>query len=54
LPSARFKAERRRIIEPRLRRAAAEISRQLGFDAGITAKARDGTNRRKSLKTHNA
>jgi IclR family KDG regulon transcriptional repressor len=54
LPSGRFKAERRRIIEPRLRRAAAEISRQLGFDAGITAKARDGADRRKSLKANNA
>jgi IclR family transcriptional regulator, KDG regulon repressor len=54
LPSARFKAERRRIIEPSLRRAAAEISRQLGFDAGITAKARDGADAGKSLKAHNA
>jgi DNA-binding IclR family transcriptional regulator len=35
LPSARFKPERRRIIEPRLRRAAAEISRQLGFEPDI-------------------
>ena len=50
LPSARFKAERRRIIEPRLRRAAAEISRQLGFDADIKERDRDAADTGKNAK----
>jgi DNA-binding IclR family transcriptional regulator len=54
LPSARFKPERRRIIEPGLRRAAAEISRQLGFDLNITASGRDGANTGKNLKENKA
>lgn len=53
LPSTRFKAERRRIIEPSLRRAAAEISRRLGFDTDVTQRARDSANRGKRLKAHN-
>lgn len=42
LPSARFKPEKRRIIEPALRRAAAEISRQLGFEPDIKKRVGDG------------
>ncbi|MEO0248501.1 MAG: IclR family transcriptional regulator [candidate division WOR-3 bacterium] len=48
LPTERFKPDRRRIIEPRLRRAAEEISRQLGFEAEITERARNRIGRRKA------
>lgn len=47
LPTERFKPDRRRIIEPRLRSAAAEISRRLGFDADITEKAHNRIRGRK-------
>ena len=54
LPSARFKPERRRIIEPGLRRAAAEISRQLGFDRNVKEGARERADRDKGVKENKA
>jgi IclR family KDG regulon transcriptional repressor len=44
LPSIRFSSKQKRFIEPRLCSAAAEISRQLGFDADSSD---IGSNRRK-------
>jgi len=49
LPSDRFKPQRRRFIEPKLRRAAAEVSRQLGFDAEIRGSAGESVEKRKAV-----
>ena len=49
LPSERFKTEKQRFIEPRLRRAAADISRQLGFDGGAEETVPDRAETRQKL-----